>query len=292
MRRAAGLLLVAKDLSESGASSLSYERAAMALRDAAQRVGDASAEARARTALAQVHTRAGRFAEADGEVRKAMELDTGDPWAACNAPLERGIVAFYRKAIEDAETYLHLALDHFRGDGNAAGEASALCNLSRVHLALGHTDSAIALVEEGIEIYDRLGSPLRLANGRYALGLALTAARRFGDALSQLTEAAAIFHENRQPLWEGVSHFRIAEVHMAAHRPTLAAAHAEQAITLRCIGGEWRRACVLTMLGKALQQLGQPDRAQACWREALSVHEALGSSEADEVRALLTPIAS
>lgn len=292
IHRAAGLLLAAKDLSESGASSLSYERATTALRDAAQRLGDPFAEARARTALAQVHTRAGRFEEADDEARAAMELGSGDKWSNCNAPLERGIIAFYRKQIEDAGVFLRLALDHFRADANAAGEASVLCNLSRVHLALGETDMAISLVERGIEIYAELGSSLRLANGHYTLGVTLTSAGRFGEALDQLTAALGIFRENRQPLWEGVTHFRLAEAHLAAGRTTLAAAHAEQAITLRGIGGEWRRATVLTVLGRALQQLGQPDRAQACWREALAIHESLAAAEVDEVRALLAPLAA
>lgn len=293
LRRAAGLLLSAKDLSESGASSLPYERAATALCKAAHELGDSLAEAQARTALAQVFVRAGRFEEAEVEASAAMALSSSqDPWSACNAPLERGVIAFYKHQLEDAETYLRTALDNFRGDTNAPGEASALCNLSRVHLALGKTDTAISLAEQGIAIYDGLGSALRLANGRYALGLALTAAGRYGDALDHLTSALAGFKENRQPLWEGVTHFRMAEVHLAAGRATLAAAHAEQAIALRGIGGEWRRGTVLTVLGKALIRLSQPDRAHACWREALTIYETLGSAEAAEVRALLSPLAA
>ncbi|MFJ4558512.1 AfsR/SARP family transcriptional regulator [Streptomyces massasporeus] len=293
LRRAASLLLVSKDLSESGASSLFYERAATALCRAAQDVGDAHAEAQARTALAQVHVRAGRFDEAAVEASKAMSLEPAeDPWSKCNAPLERGVIAFYKNELEDAETYLSIALDRFREDMNAPGEASALCNLSRVHLALGKTSTAISLAEQGIELYDNLGAALRLANGRYALGLALTVAMRYDDALAQLTSALDVFRENRQPLWEGVTHFRIAEVHLAAGRPPLAAAHAEQAIALRGIGGEWRRGTVLTVLGKALLDLGQPDRARACWSEALTIYEKLGSAEATEVRRLLSPVAS
>jgi hypothetical protein len=57
---------------------------------------------------------------------------------------------------------------------------------------------------------------------------------------------------------------------------------------LRDIGGEWRRGLVLTVLGRALTGIGQTGRAQVCWREALGIHEELGSPEADEVRSLLT----
>ncbi|MGQ4358202.1 BTAD domain-containing putative transcriptional regulator [Streptomyces drozdowiczii] len=292
LRRAVDLLMAVKDLAESGANARRYEVVALALRDAAVAAGDARAEGRARTMLTQVYSTAGRFEQADAEADRAMALGTaaGDPWTSGNAPNERGILAIYRNQHADGEAYLQEAIEAFRADGNRPGEASALCNLSRVHLALFRTDSAVDLAEQGIEIYDRLGLALRLANGRYALGLALAKANRLTEALEQLTHALGVFRENRQPLWEGVTHFRLAEVHLTAGRHTLAAAHAEQAIALRGIGGEWRRGTVLTVLGKALLQLEQPDRARACWTEALAIYEQLGSTEADEVRVLLSPV--
>ncbi|UQX02389.1 BTAD domain-containing putative transcriptional regulator [Streptomyces sp. RerS4] len=289
LRRAVDLLWAAKDLAESGANSKQYESAALTLLDAARAARDPRAEGRTHTTLTMVHLFAGRFAEADDEARQAMDLarETGDPLAGCWAPNDRGIIALYQSRYADGERYLLEAIENFRADGNFIGEASALCNLSRIHVALGHLDSAIDLAQQGISIYDRMGLTLRLANGRYALGIALTQAGRLGEALTQLGEALSLFHDNRQPLWEGVTHFRLAEAHLAAHRPTLAAQHAEQAIALRGIGGEWRRATVLTVLGKALRRLGQPDRARACWQDAESVFSRLGSSELAEVQALL-----
>ncbi|WP_416982679.1 AfsR/SARP family transcriptional regulator [Streptomyces sp. T028] len=294
LRRAVDLLWASKDLAESGANARQYEVAALSLRDAARETGDIRAEGRARTALTNAHLVAGRFKEADDEARQAMELAAraDDPLPSCWAPNDRGIIAIYENRHADGERYLLQAIDNFRSDGNDVGEASALCNLSRIHLATGRTTDAIELAQQGIDIYDRMGLTLRLANGRYALGMALTQAGRLSEALAQLTEALALFHDNRQPLWEGVTHFRIAEAHLAARRPTLAASHAEQAIALRGIGGEWRRGTVLTVLGRALSAMDQPDRAKACWQEALSIYERLGSSEVTEVRALLAPAAA
>ncbi|MCI4082119.1 tetratricopeptide repeat protein [Streptomyces sp. MMS21 TC-5] len=289
LRRGVDLLWAAKDLAESGANSKQYESAATALRDAAQAAKDPYAEGRARTTLTNVHLVAGRFAEADDEARQATVLarEAGDPLPSCWAPNDRGIIALYEGRHADGERYLLQAIQNFRADGNNVGEASALCNLSRIHVELGRLTSAIDLAQQGIAIYDRMGLSLRLANGRYALGIALTQAGRLGEALAQLTEALALFHDNRQPLWEGVTHFRLAVAHLAARRPTLAAAHAEQAIALRGIGGEWRRATVLTVLGKALRRLGQTDRARACWRDAETVFKQLGSAELAEVQTLL-----
>ncbi|MEU9002095.1 BTAD domain-containing putative transcriptional regulator [Streptomyces sp. NPDC059982] len=289
LRRAVDLLWAAKDLAESGANSKQYESAALTLREAAQAARDPRAEGRARITLTIVHLVAGRFADADDEARQAMDLarEAGDPLPSCWAPNDRGIIALYQGRHRDGERYLLEAIENFRSDANFVGEASALCNLSRIHVELGRLPSAIDLAQQGIAIYDRMGLTLRLANGRYALGIALTQAGRLREALTELGEALSLFHENRQPLWEGVTHFRLAEAHLAARRPTLAAKHAEQAIALRGIGGEWRRATVLTVLGKALRGLGQPDRARACWRDAETVFAQLGSAELAEVRALL-----
>lgn len=290
LRRAVDLLWAAKDLAESGANSKQYESAAVALRDAAHAAKDPHAEGRARTTLTNVHLVAGRFDEADDEARQAMVLarEAYDPLPSCWAPNDRGIIALYqgrrrRRRAVPAGGHRELPRrrqPHRRGQ-RAVQPLPDPCRTGPT------STSAIDLAEQGIAIYDRMGLTLRLANGRYALGIALTQAGRLGEAQTQLTEALSLFHDNRQPLWEGVTHFRLAVAHLAAHRPTLAAAHAEQAIALRGIGGEWRRATVLTVLGKALRRLGQRDRARVCWRDAEVVFKQLKSAELAEVQALL-----
>ncbi|MFF7438838.1 BTAD domain-containing putative transcriptional regulator [Streptomyces sp. NPDC008122] len=289
LRRAVDLLWAAKDLVESGAHSKQYESAALSLRDAACVAGDRGAEGRARTMLTNVHLVAGHFTEADDEARQAMELadEANDPLLRCWAPNDRGIIAVYQGRHDDGERYLLDAVDGFRADANLVGEASALCNLSRVHAAMGRLDSAIELAEQGIAIYERMGLPLRLANGRYALGLALTQAGRIDEATHQLSEALPIFRDSHQLLWEGMTHFRLAEAHLAASQPSLAAAHAEQALVLRDIGGKWRLANVLVVLGRALHAMGGADRARACWQEALDAFDEINASESDHVRDLL-----
>lgn len=289
--RAVDLLWAAQDLGESGANSKQYEAVALAAREAARAAGDTRTEGRARTTLTNVHLVAGRYDEADEEARQAARLaeSVGDRAPVYWASNDRGIIAFNHGRYEDAEEHLLRAMDYCRTDGNRPGEASALCNLSRVQLSLGRITRAIEMAQQGIEIYQRIGHTLRLANAQYALGVALTEAGRVPEALEQLTEALHKFGMNRQRLWEGAAHFRIAEAHLAAQAPALAAQHAEQALATGCIGGDRIRAGVLTALGRALDRLGQTDRARACWRESLSLHERLGSVDAAEVRELLTP---
>jgi DNA-binding SARP family transcriptional activator len=294
VRRAVDLLIASKDLAESGVSSLRYEVVAMAARDAAGSIGDSQAEGRARTTLAQVLSRAGRFNEAHAEAGAAIALGqvSADPWTRGNAPNEQGIIANLQNDAASSETYLLAAIEEFRADGNRPGEASALCNLSRVLVSMGSTSRAVDLARQGITIYDELGLTFRLANARYALGIALSKGGLHGEALEQLSLALSMFAENRQRLWEGTTHFRIAEVQLSSGRPARAAQHAEQALATGCIGGEWMRAHVLTLLGHSLNVLGQSDRARACWQEALSWHENSESPEGDELRKLLNPVSA
>ncbi|WP_055490423.1 BTAD domain-containing putative transcriptional regulator [Streptomyces sp. TP-A0356] len=295
LRRAVDLLWAAKDLAESGANSKQYEAAALALQNAADRADDPRARSRVLTTLTNVHIVAGRFGQADEAARRAMELAhvADDLAPSCWAANDRGIIALYQGRHADGEEYLRQAIVSFRLDKNLAGEASALCNLSRIHLAMGRVGSAVELAQQGIVIYDQLGHTLRGANGRYALGLALTGQGELDAAVGRLAEALEVFRDSRQRLWEGMTLFRLAEAHLAGQRPARTAALAEQALAvLRGIGGEWRRGNVLTVLGRALSGLGQAGRAQACWQEALAIFDQLGSPEAADVRLLLTPAAA
>ncbi|MFJ9638411.1 AfsR/SARP family transcriptional regulator [Streptomyces sp. NPDC101178] len=295
LRRAVDLLYAALDLGESGANAKQYEAAAVRVREAARGCGDPRSESRAVMSLANAHQLAGRFDQAEREAAEAMQLaeTAQDLLAGSWAANARGIIALYHNRHEDGEAFLNQAIEAFRSDGNLPGEASALCNLSRIHLATARTGSAIALARSGIDIYDSLGHALRGANGRYALGMALTQSGEFAAATDKLTEALEIFRDSRQRLWEGMALFRLAEVEIASGRPARAAQYAELALTvLRGIGGDWRRGNVLTVLGRALAGIGQTRRAQVCWNEALSLYDALGSTEAAQVRSLLTTTAS
>ncbi|MEU4256965.1 BTAD domain-containing putative transcriptional regulator [Streptomyces fradiae] len=294
LRRAVDLLWAAKDLTESGANSKQYESAAVAACEAARAAGDTRTEGRARTTLSNVHLVAGRYDEADREAREARDLAVaaGDPAPVYWADNDRGIIAIMQGRYEDAEAHLVRATDGSREVGNLPSVATALCNLSRVHLLTGRSSSAIDLARQGIEIYDRLGLTMRLANGRYALGVALSHAERHPEALEELAEALRIFTRNRQRLWEGATHFRIAEARFRSRQPARAAQHAEQALALGCIGGDRMRGNILVLLGKALRVLGQTDRARACLHEALALYERMGASEAEGVRALLSPSAA
>lgn len=290
-RRTVDTLLTAQDIAEAGGFARQFELAIEAVLDGSHLHRDTLSEGRARMVLAHVHSVAGRFDEADAEAQRAWLLSqtAEDPIVCGSAPNDRAIIALYQERYDDAEAYLDRALSAFRADGNRSSEASALSNLSRVHLETGRTESAVLLAERAHSLYQELGSTLRLANAKYALGLALGRCERYTEALDRLTQALATFQASRQRLWEGMTCFRLAEVRFASGAPAEAATLAEQALSeLRETGGSWRRANILWLLGQALEEIRQAGRARACWEQALTIFEDLGSPKAAEVRNLLS----
>ncbi|MFE9774028.1 BTAD domain-containing putative transcriptional regulator [Streptomyces sp. NPDC005931] len=291
LRRAVDLLWAAKDLAESGANAHQYETTARVMCDATRDAGDARAEGRARTTLTNALLVSGRIQQAAEQAELAMTLaeSASDATAASWVANDRGLICLHQGLFADGRTFLEQAIEGYRAVGNRAGEALSLSNLSRAHLGMGNIDKAVAIAHHGLTAHLAIGRTMRLANGHFALGIALTRAGRHTDALGQFSDALHIFEEHRQRLWQGTTNFRIAEVHLAAGRPAQAARHAEQALALGCIGGDRMRGNVLTLLGRALSGLGQVDRAKACWWDALSLYEQSGAPETEDVRALLSP---
>ncbi|MEV6758535.1 BTAD domain-containing putative transcriptional regulator [Streptomyces sp. NPDC051214] len=283
--RSVDLLLAAKELAEPGANPGLYESVAAAVCTAARDAGDVRAEGRARTALAGVLLLSGRLEEADEEARRAVRLaeESGDPLPQCWATHDLGLIAMHAGRHAEGERYLRQAVDTFRALGNRAGEADALGNLARVHLATGHSAGAVELARRALAMHDDMGLRVRGAHARYVLGLAYTRTGQYDDATFELRLALEVFRAQHEQTWEGQTLFRLAEVHMARGRFADAAADAELALSLLTGPGRARhRAGVLTLLGRALNGIGHTDRARACWEEALTLFDQLGSAATEE----------
>ncbi|MEO3850249.1 BTAD domain-containing putative transcriptional regulator [Streptomyces sp. B8F3] len=280
--RTVDLLLTAKDLAESGLYSPRFLRLATTLLEAAEEVGDVRSRARAHVVLTAARQFTGRFELAYEHASHAYRLAVDDIWVRGEAANDLGMMASLLGDLENARHYLDQALAEYRADGNLDGQSCALSNLARVHIDAGSTATAIEPAEQTVEIDREAGAPLRMACSRYALAIALNQADRHADALAQLDLAVTIFQDDRMGLWEGLAHFRIAQVHLAMGQPAEASSYAEKALAqLRGIGGDWHRGSVLTVLGRALDELGQEDRARACLSEARDLQES-GSTQAPQ----------
>ncbi|WP_406480004.1 SAV_2336 N-terminal domain-related protein [Streptomyces platensis] len=290
VRQAADLLLLAQVTADSGALSAAYEPAARTVAARAARDGDERAEGRARVALAEAYLTLGKCAEAEPEARRAEQLAdrAGDPLTRFRASYARGIIALHQRRYDAAERHLIAAWKRCT-ERDELGEAVALGALARLWAATGNSNEAVLFAERSVALHRRVGrdSP-QLAHGRYALAEALSAAGRPAEALRELSQALALFKEDRQRLWAGRTRCRMAEAMVALIRPGEAVIAAEDAAKRLLVpGGERWRADALTALGHAETALGRKRGAQAHWREALAVHEAFGAPEARELRALL-----
>ncbi|GAA2123850.1 BTAD domain-containing putative transcriptional regulator [Streptomyces synnematoformans] len=276
------LLLAAKDLAESGLYSPRFVRLAAETLEAAEQTEDIRSQARAHVVLAAARAFTGHFERSREHATRSLHLAgaCGDIWVCGEAANERGLTASVLGRHEEARQYLDEALAAYREDGNLDGESCALSNLARVHIDMGSIPTAIELAEQTVELDRKSNALLRLACSRYALAIALNCADRHDDALTQLGLAVEIFRENRMDLWEGLAYFRMAQVLLALHEPGESATYAEKALSrFRGIGGDWHRGGALTVLGRALGELGQSDRAQACLSEARELQES-GSTRA------------
>jgi tetratricopeptide (TPR) repeat protein len=292
LRQAVDLLWAGQDLMESGAHSRDYERCTRAIIGAAERRADALVEGRARILLARILSWSTiRTADAELEAQRSQSLGVTaeDPLTSSYAPNLRGLIARDLGRLADATEYYRKALDSFRQDGNQYGAASTLANLSRTYLDLGDVPAAVGTAEESVTDYRQLPSRFRLATGLYTLAYALTAAGRVDESLARLGEALPMFRESRQRVWEGMTLFRMAEAHLAAERQRQAASLAEQALTmLHDADAHWQKPDVLATLGDALSQIGQPDRARACWHDALRLLPDADGPTARRLRRLLS----
>ncbi|MFW6690483.1 BTAD domain-containing putative transcriptional regulator [Streptomyces sp. MAR4 CNX-425] len=285
LARAVDLLLAARDLAEPGAYPVQFARAAAPLPEAARRAGDVRCEGRAHAVLAAAHRGEGDLERADEHASRAAPLAgvADDVLIQAESNRARGIVATTLGRYPAAASHLERALKGYRAEGDLAGEAAVLGSLARVYADTDRAGAAVDLAERALALHRRLDAPFATAGSLYTLGSTLSRVGRPAEARDRLARALELFRTQRMPVWEGMTHFRLAEALLADHDFAPAAAHAEEALSLLAgSGSTWHRAGVLTVLGRALSGLGQHDRARACFQEALAGYQESGAAPADD----------
>ena len=143
--------------------------------EATQVAGDPRAEGRARTTLTDVLLVSGRIEQAEEEARLAMELaaDARDSTAISWVANDRGLICLHQGRPADGKAFFDQAIEGLRAAGNRPFEATSLCNLSRAHLGMGSVAKAVEIAQRGVAIHAEFGRTVRLANGHYAVGIAL-----------------------------------------------------------------------------------------------------------------------
>ena len=281
LRRAADLLMAAVDVAESGANSRRYEVVASAISKAARcRQRRPGRGAGARTTLTHV-TQSGREVPAEPRRRPSAPCCSGwrrttpcrpaaSPTSAASSPSTS--TATRRRRHTSARPRRLPRRPQPAGRGQRA-----LQSLPGAHSRSAVRPARSSWRARASAIYDepRACAPAgqRQIRPRYGVDQGGSGRRggRRADRRRSGFSTTAVSRCGR-----GWPTSRLAEAHLTADRPAQAAAHAEQALALRGIGGEWRRATGADRARPSPAGPGPDGRAEACWREALAITNSWG----------------
>ncbi|MEV0444663.1 BTAD domain-containing putative transcriptional regulator [Streptomyces spectabilis] len=287
---AADLLLMMEELLERGGPGPEFERAAHAVVSAALRLDDRRSAGRAYLALGHGYYHAARLRELVVACREAVAASraAGDALVMADALVLLARCSYHLRGHDEARALLAEASAVFEAHADRFGEANLLGARCRVRRATGETDLAVADAEEALAAHQGLGDGRRVGFALYDLGVVLDGAGRTAESAARLTEALALFRDRGSRLWEGLTLFRLAENRLATGRAEEAARLARTAAAmLEEARNDHGRAHALSVLGSALDRLGDHDGARAHRRAAHEICTRLGMPEADDLLALL-----
>ncbi|MFC4122959.1 AfsR/SARP family transcriptional regulator [Nonomuraea zeae] len=267
-----------------------YEHAADRLVETAARAGDLAAEVYARRKRGEILYARKATEEAIEEARVVRSLSSAGDFAVDHAYAVNllAMIAHDKRSYDEAIAMYNEAIGVWRALGHRSSEAVVLGNLALVLGEAGRGDAAVEVAELAVGITRELGGGRPNPQILYQLAVALDASGRHEEALARFVEGRKEFRRLKQYTWEGLTLRRMAETYLVTGRPDHAADHAEAALAILTEADQvWIRGKVLTVLGRALAELGRCSRARACLTEALAILGRQDLPDADDVRALL-----
>ncbi|MBL9137907.1 MAG: tetratricopeptide repeat protein [Verrucomicrobiales bacterium] len=168
-------------------------RSALAL---SEELGNRPAQAKARTALAELHRKRGAYADATRELDAARAIfsEVGDVAGVAQTLHYAGSVAAQQGAYDRARELYHQSLET-RRKSDPAGVASLLSNLGIVAWFQGDFAEARRLYEEGLALRRQLGNRWAIGNSLNNLGLVVRDLGDDAEARRLLEECVAINRE-------------------------------------------------------------------------------------------------
>jgi CHAT domain-containing protein/Tfp pilus assembly protein PilF len=189
-----------------------------------------------------------------------------DTWADSDAALDN-----YNKALE-----------LFRVNGYAAGEADVLDNLGLAHAFLGDARQALEYLTQALGIRERLNQPKGWAATLSNIGYAHTLLGQHDEALKQLALALTLSRRARDRRFEAYTLTWMGTAHVARNEPCKALEVYEQALAIQQETGftDLRgQAITLDKMGEALALCGRTDEALKRYGRALELWKAVGDEQ-------------
>lgn len=217
---------------------------------AARRQGDRAGTAQCHCESGRAAVRLGRYAEAQDELSRALELqrELNDLTAQAHTLQALGWSyeqqGDYRAALRCVEEVLELE----RAAGNRAGWGGALNNIGWCQAHLGNHEQALACCEEALRLHREEGSPLGEAYTWKTFAVTRRAMGQYAEALDCYRRCQEGFHR---------------------------------------LGNRYGEGDASRGLGEVLRIVGDPAGAREAWRAALALFDELEHPDADAVRELL-----
>ncbi|MFC7530901.1 tetratricopeptide repeat protein [Actinoplanes sp. GCM10030250] len=291
---------------------------------AAQRSGDAAAEAQLLTNVAVMDVQQGHYQQADALLRRAVELarECGDHAAQARALGNLGHVDQWQGRYDEAAERLREALALCRLTGDQAAEARALGNLGQVYRRQGRDEQAAAYLSESVRVCRRIGDAtgegyalvslgdvaarqrdsrravrcyrdalaiFRRTNERAGTALALDGLGAVTHDTVVLREAVEIFQQLGERAGETRATNSLGEVLTTTGRPADGREEHLAALTLAIeTGDRYESARAHAGLARVAEMLGVPDAAGRHWTQAWSRYSEIGAPEAEDIRLILS----
>lgn len=220
-----------------------------------------------------------RLAEADELTARAATVSTAtrDTLVLAGIRHVRGLIMVLRKNFPAAVDELDQAAELAASVDSEWPQAMALLDLAVALARSGAVVDAVDSCYRGMDLLLSLGDPFGEGYALCTQGRVLQRTGDYDTAIGVFLRSVAVARANRLPVFEIVGVVEIAGCHLAAGRHADALAWAEQgrAAAARVY---WERveADALTVLGRSLAGLGEPERSQSFVRKAQAVRGRLG----------------
>jgi tetratricopeptide (TPR) repeat protein len=277
--RALALVELAHDHLERGEHDEAIATAELASRVAAE-VGEAPIGLTARTVVADVFSRLGRYDEAARCYAELLQETTSGGSLALQARVLRslGWVHIKQGAFVTAEAEVRKALDLARASNDLVGQQLALSSLAAVFGERGDNEGAIPYALESLNLARVLSYRRREGIELANTGEMLVSLGQLAEAETHLSDALAIFVEIEDRACEGDCRVNLGRLLLASNRPVEAIAMLERGREIcEATGRREYVGLALLAIGDARLAQGALDVARQAYERARATLREIGA---------------
>jgi predicted ATPase/transcriptional regulator with XRE-family HTH domain len=190
------------------------------------------------------------------------------------------VLAWRQGEYAQADTWLQLALDLYRGEGHQRGEARVLSHIGLLAAERGALEQALGSYETSARIYRELGDSIGEASVLHNLGNLACQRNEHDQALTLYGACLAIYERHGTAADIALVSLGIGAVARdQGHDERARAAFARSLELAQALGDEWTAATALLNLGDIAGDCGESGAARGHYAEALAIYRRLGDQQ-------------